>query len=349
MNTHPITAEILESSAAGYASAASALLLESGAPSLPDGWGSVEWKSHLKQRILEIATAVRVNEPQLFARRVNWLRRAVRARGANESDLRTAIESIRAALDNELPDEMKGAVEQPIALALAEFDLDVEPEAAILRSDTPLGRLAIQYLATCLEARTTDATQLILNQLETGVAAAEIYSGVLLPAQRETGRLWHLGDVSISEERVVSETTRTVMNLIVHLYAPKTSNGRTVVAASVAGNAHDIGIRALANLFQLDGWRSVFLGANVPATEIAYAAQAFDADLLLINATLTTQLGSTAEILEKVRQVAASTKVLVGGLAFEEVPNLWRQLGADGYAADIDSALKLGNALTGFR
>jgi len=135
------------------------------------------------------------------------------------------------------------------------------------------------------------------------------------------------------------------MALIVHQYAPPIVAGQTVVAASVAGNAHDIGLRALSNLFRLAGWRSIFLGANTPSTEIALAAQAFDAHLVLLSATLTTQLGTLKPVIEKIRKIANNSKILIGGLALEDSPNLWKQLGADGYAADIKSAVETGTSL----
>lgn len=341
-DTNSLTAEILETSASGYASAASVLLHQATDRSIPAGWGSAEWKSHLTQRILELATAVRVNEPGLFARRINWLRRAVRARGSDESDIRAALDSIRAALDQELPDNLKITVEQPIRLALEAFESDVEPEEAALDGSTPEGKLGLQYLTACLEAQSEQATKLILDALDAGMTPESVYADVLLPSQQEIGQLWHVGDVTVTEERLVSETTRAVMTLIVHQYAPTPSVGHTVIAASVAGNAHDIGLRALSHLFRLAGWRSIFLGANTPSTEIAYAAQAFDSDLILLSATLTTQLATLGAVIEKIRQVASGSKILIGGLALEDSPELWKTLGADGYAENVRSAVKIG-------
>lgn len=343
---NPLAAEILEASATGYASAASMMLQQDkGAGTVPDGWGSSEWKAHLRQRILELATAIRVNKPELLARRMSWLRRAVKARGAPESDLRAALESIQLALDKELPESLKLSVAQPIQLALESFESELEPEAAALDASTPAGRLGLEYLTACLEARSEDAIALILNALEKDMSPEDVYADVLLPAQREIGQLWHVGDVSISEERMVSETTRSVMTLIVHQYSPPLESGPTVISASVAGNAHDIGLRALANLFRLAGWRSIFLGASTPSLEIGHAAQAFDADLILLSATLTTQLSTLTAVIDKIHQIASHTRILVGGLALDDSPELWKEIGADAYAGDIRSAVEVGASL----
>ena len=335
---NPIVAELLEASAAGFASAASVRLQESTQPASLT-WPNAEWKAHLTQRILELATAVRVEEPALFTRRVTWLRRAMKARGADESLLRAALESLRDALKEELPAPLCAAVEDPIRLALESLDQEVEPDIQALDGATTTGRLGLKYLHACLEANTEDAKAMIMKALDDGLAPRDAYSKVLLPAQQEIGQLWHVGDVSVGEERLVSATTRELMTLIVDRYAPQPDDKRTVVLASVAGNAHDIGLRAVGDQFRLGGWRVIFLGADMPAEEIARAANSFDAGLIVLSATLTTHLRNLGATIEHVRQLAAGARILVGGLALTDAPDLWQQLGADGYARSIDEAV----------
>ncbi|HUO66786.1 MAG TPA: cobalamin-dependent protein, partial [Gammaproteobacteria bacterium] len=156
---------------------------------------------------------------------------------------------------------------------------------------------------------------------------------------------WHVGDVSIAEERVVSETTRDLMALIVAKYAPPQPGQGTLIAAAVETNAHDIGLRAVADLFRLAGWRCLFLGANVPAAEIARAAEIFAVDLVVLNATLATQLKALGQAIATIHSIAPGRPILVGGLAFEGMPQLWKQLRADAYAPTVTSAVSVGAEL----
>jgi MerR family transcriptional regulator, light-induced transcriptional regulator len=336
-----IAAEMLEASAAGYAAAALALF----ASPETSGVDRATWKGHLVQRVLELAAAVRVAEPALFARRVAWLRRAAEARGVGEHELRRSLESLRAALQRELPDAIQPAVAPALELAAGAFAQPVTREPAELDGTDTLDRLALRYLATCLEGEPERAAALVLAEIANGLAPATAYTHVLLAAQREVGQLWHTGEVSIAEERLVTETTRELMALIAGQHAPRTAGGRTVIAASVSGNAHDMGLRAAADLFRIAGWRCLYLGANVPAAELARAADIFGADLVLLSATLETHLKPLGDAIAALRRGAPRSKVLVGGRAFEDAPQLAQQLGADAYAAAIDDAVAAGNAL----
>jgi methanogenic corrinoid protein MtbC1 len=344
IDLNDVAAELLEASAAGYASAALAEL-RPGAAEGPPLADAASWKTHLTQRVLELAAAVRVKEPKLFARRIEWLRRAAQARGAGEPELKRALQSLRTAVQRELPDNLRPSVAPALDLALGAFDHAPAAGALALDAAKPNDRLALRYLALCLDGKPQAAAELVLDELERGATPATLYTEVLIAAEKEIGELWHVGDINIAEEHLVSETTREVMALIVARQAPREPTGPGLIAASVAGNAHDIGLRAVADLFRLAGWRSLFLGANVPAADIARAAKSFEVELVVLSATLATQLQPLGEAIETIRTLAPGRKVLVGGLAFEGLPELWRQLGADAHAQTIDGAVALGAAL----
>jgi methanogenic corrinoid protein MtbC1 len=297
------------------------------------------------QRVLELAAAVRIDQPSLFAQRIAWLRRAALARGNGDEHLRAALLGLRAALVQELPEQLRQTVAPSLDLALKAFDSKLAPAVAALDAHKPTDRLALAYLTACLEGMPQRAMKLVLDELDRGLSPTAAYTEVLLAAQKEIGELWHVGDVSVAEERIVSETTRDLMALIVAKHAAPQARGHALVAAAVTGNTHDIGLRAVADLFQIAGWRSLFLGANVPATEIARAANTFGVDLVVLNATLATQLKSLGEAIATIKTEAPGRKVLVGGLAFDGLPELWRELGADGYAATIATAVARGESL----
>jgi methanogenic corrinoid protein MtbC1 len=307
--------------------------------------GAAAWKLHLVQRILELAAAVRVGEPTLFAQRINWLRRAALARGADEGELRRAIACLATALEQELPADLHAAVTPALHAGIATFDTPLQADASTLDAARTSDRLALQYLAKCLEGATREAIRIVLAAVERGIPAATVYTEVLLAAQKEIGELWHVGDISVAEEHLVSETTRDLMALLAARYAPLEDDGRCLVAAAVAGNAHDLGLRAATELFRLAGWRCLFLGADLPDAEVARAAETFGAHLVLLNATLATQLRPLGDTIDTIRALAPGRKILVGGLAFKGTTELWRKLGADALAQTIEQAVARGEEL----
>jgi methanogenic corrinoid protein MtbC1 len=118
--------------------------------------------------------------------------------------------------------------------------------------------------------------------------------------------------------------------------------GRTMVATSVAGELHELGIRMVADFFEMDGWDTYYLGANTPAASVVQAAAERKAEVLGISATMTFHLHAVEELITLARKTAGwNTKIMVGGYPFHLEPDLWRQLGADLYAADAQQAIYL--------
>ncbi len=208
--------------------------------------------------------------------------------------------------------------------------------------------MALKYIGACLEGDTKRAIGFVMDAASEGMSLATIYLEVLLPAEREIGRMWHGAEASVAEERVVSETTRRLMAILSYENSPSDTMGKTVLAAAVASNAHDIGIRAVADLFEVAGWRVISLGANVPPADVASASKFFEADLVVLAATLTTQLKQLQATIEAIRGVRGdAVKILVGGNVFSDAPELWKELGADAHASGVEEAVEAGTQALG--
>ncbi len=299
------------------------------------------------QRLLELAAALRIDSPEAFTSRVVWQHNAFLARGREAGDLRTALTCLRATLVAELPDVASQPASQYVDEALSILDAGVALEACELDPSDPAGALALNYIAACLEGDPRRAIELVIDAYAETESLETIYLDVIFPAMREIGRMWHGAEASIAEERIVSETTRRLMALLTHGRARVGDSGRTVVSAAVAGNAHDMGVRAVADFFDSAGWRSLCLGADVPAGDVAGAAQFFGADLVVLATTLTTQLKNLQATIAALRASSGEdVSILVGGLALANAPDLWQRLGADGYAG-AGEAVEIGRELVG--
>jgi methanogenic corrinoid protein MtbC1 len=159
--------------------------------------------------------------------------------------------------------------------------------------------------------------------------------------------MWHANEISVAEEHFVSATTKAVMAQLMTRAEMMPRNGKTMLAAAVAGNQIDIGLQAVADFFEMDGWRAIQLGANVPTVDIVRAVDDFEADLLGLTASQSVQLQTVCTTIASVRsaQRGQDIKIIVGGFAFSGSEHLAQQLGADGYAPDPSTAVELGKRL----
>jgi methanogenic corrinoid protein MtbC1 len=234
-----------------------------------------------------------------------------------------------------------------LAAALARLpQMPLSPPSYLDDSDPYVG-IAQQYLDHLLKGNRLAASHLVLDAVaQRGVPVRDIYLHVFQPCQYEIGRLWQMNQISVAQEHFCTAATQLVMSQLYPFIFATPKCGRRLVAACVGQELHEIGLRMVADLFELEGWDTLYLGANTPAHSIAAIAADHAPDVLALSATMTFHLPNVAEVIEHVRRRPGSPpKILVGGYPFNLAPDLWREVGADGYAPDAEGAIALANQL----
>jgi methanogenic corrinoid protein MtbC1 len=339
-NANQMAAEILERGASGFGLRAAEHFLGSN----PDNEGlpARDWQHHLSQRVLELSAAIAANDPEVFLSRIVWSRGAFAARGLGDDQLRESLISLNATVCDGLPEGARDCARSFLRSALDAVETELEPEDSLLDTIQPHHRLALEYLQTVLGGNVVAGMQIILDEIDTELSVADAITEVLLPAQREVGRLWHQDLITVAEEHLVTSTTQRLLAVATSRAEAIADNGMTVVSAAVNGNIHDVGIRAIAYLLEMAGWRSICLGGDVPKSQLPAAIQFFNADVVLLSCALATQIRDLRDSIATIRsQADHPLRVYVGGNAFDASPELWKHLGADGYAADAKGAVEL--------
>ena len=104
--------------------------------------------------------------------------------------------------------------------------------------------------------------------------------------------MWLTGEINVAEEHFASHTTKMVLAQLLSRAPLQPPRGKTLLAAAVAGNRHDIGLYVVADFFEMAGWRTIQLGADVPIVDLVQAVECFEVDLLALSASLNVQLAT---------------------------------------------------------
>lgn len=208
--------------------------------------------------------------------------------------------------------------------------------------DRPLPPEAIRYLELVLDHQLDEAGRLIDSYLERNWTVMEIYMQIFQPVMWEVGRRWETGDMDVSEEHFCSEVTQAIMSKVIAGIPTPKNHARVFVGFSVSGELHDIGIQMVCDLLLLKGWRAVFHGNNLPIASVLKEIRDHRADVVGISASMSYHVNSAANMIQVIRtsELPRALKIVVGGRVFNQEPELWRQVGADGYASDAARAVE---------
>jgi methanogenic corrinoid protein MtbC1 len=211
----------------------------------------------------------------------------------------------------------------------------------------PLEHEARTYLRSLLQADRIAASQIINKAMQSGSNIKDIYIFIFQASQHEIGRLWQTNQINVAQEHYCTAATQVIMSqLYPHVFStPKI--GHRLVATCVNGDLHELGIRMVADFFEIEGWDTYFLGANTPVKSLLQSISQYQAELLCISATINFNVGALSELVAAVRKSpdASKIKIMVGGRPFNIALDLWSKIGADGSAADARVAIARGLSL----
>jgi methanogenic corrinoid protein MtbC1 len=308
-----------------------------------------------RQRCLEdaqfhlsfLAQAVQLERAEIFGEYIAWAKVMLSRRGIPAEDLARHLALLREILVAELPGEVSAFAAQAIdrcLVAMPQMPLEIP---SFLDSAAPLADLARDYLGLLLRGDRQRASQRILAAAQSGTPVRLIYLEVFQRAQREVGLLWQTNEITVAQEHYCTAATQMIMSQLYPLIFTGEKSSGTLVATSVAGDLHEIGVRMVSDLFEMDGWNTYYLGASTPAPAIVQALVERRAQILAISATLAFHVAAVQSLVAQVRASAAcrAVKILVGGYPFNLTPGLWREIGADGHARDADAAIALARRL----
>jgi MerR family transcriptional regulator, light-induced transcriptional regulator len=190
------------------------------------------------------------------------------------------------------------------------------------------------------------AQQVVAAAQAAGTDATSIYLQIFAPSMMTIGELWEKNELSVAEEHLATEITERLIGQLSPSFNPQHAaeeRGR-VVMGCVAGERHVLGLRMLADLFRQQGWRVLYLGADVPSQDWVRLVTRFNADLVAISAGAERHETQLRELIGALRRARPELEVLIGGSCFDRDPELWRKVGATQYHPNALTAVTLATA-----
>ncbi len=201
------------------------------------------------------------------------------------------------------------------------------------------------YLKFILEGDKKNSRRVIEEAIKSGVPAIDIYYHVFYPTMVKTGELWQKNKISVAREHMITATTQ---NIIASLYPlifkdlaeQENSRGKILIACP-GEELHELGIRMLADIWELEGWDVTYLGSNIPARFITDSLIEENHDILALSNSISFNLKYSKETIEKAKAAGYRGFTVVGGRVFNVDPTLKDYVGADYHGSDFYQAVQI--------
>ena len=181
-----------------------------------------------------------------------------------------------------------------------------QPEARLESIITKLIGFTIEMNVDAFEAVLED--QILQNGIDYTITK------VIFPFYERISLLWVTTHINPAQEHLVSNIIRQKLVVGIEKATCSVKQNKTVVLFLPEYEFHELGLLYANFLFKSRGFQILYLGANVPATDVIYVAKEKKPDLFLMHLTLIPGQINVEKYFSKLSQSIQPTPILVSGL-----------------------------------
>lgn len=185
--------------------------------------------------------------------------------------------------------------------------------------------LALEMLLSRLDRFDMAGIHDLLQSVRFELSPRELLISFFLPLMREIGGRVADKELNVAQEHLISSLVRDELGSLYQKVFPQETPRKKplkTVLATREGDLHELSLLMAAIFCRLHGHETFYLGANMPAKDLAEACQEFRADILVLSLSA---LPSAREIISPSRFVqhldrslTLKTQFLLGGSAAKE-------------------------------
>jgi MerR family transcriptional regulator, light-induced transcriptional regulator len=209
-------------------------------------------------------------------------------------------------------DDLKNLLREDASCAPNPIALDTSTEKTSPESNT--SKILVEALKAIQEL---DGPELhrILGSANVLLGQQGLLQDIIIPLTREIGSRWENGSLTMAHEHFTSSILRTFLGNSAKPYTHSV-NAPNLIVATPAGQLHELGAVIVAVAATSKGWKITYLGANLPAAEIAGAARQTRAKAVALSLIYPPDDPNIRRELELLREyLPESTEILAGGQA----------------------------------
>lgn len=177
------------------------------------------------------------------------------------------------------------------------------------------------YLDALLEGNRVKCSTTVNDFLQERASIKDLYEEVLKVSLYQVGELWEANKISVANEHIATAITEGILNELFMKLTPQKKFNKKVVVACVENEQHQVGVKMVADIFELQGWDSYFLGNGIPLSELKRYINEVSPDIIAISLSIYFNYANFLKMVKQIKAEFPSILILVGGQAFSNKKN----------------------------
>ena len=293
-------------------------------PELIGGNANIElMHSNHHNHVQFLTTVLYLNGFRLLASVVPWVYHTYRQHGFSFEYFPVVLSAWKQAVNKEIQPELTAEIIPVYDWMINQHEKIISLLHSLAPSkDQELPDSASSFLYSLLKRDTAGAVAIATQKTHSEEGLRHFYNETLHPAMYEVGDKWARCEISVAEEHMATAVAQNVIATLQTKATNKTGQrGRAIITAAT-NEQHELGSRIAAHVFENDGWEVIYLGANMPLSDLTHLARRVRPRFIGISVAMPYHLQHVKRVEEFFKSDAelAQIKIMVSGIVFRLFP-----------------------------
>lgn len=173
-----------------------------------------------------------------------------------------------------------------------------------------------RYLAALLAGDRKECGRLVGDLLNSEIDIKDLYTGLFQKSLYRVGELWEENRISVATEHIATAITEGLLTQLYPRIFATDHCGKKAIITCMVNEYHQVGGKMVADIFELNGWDTNFLGANISLDELLAQIDHIKPDIVGLSLSLSANINQLLRAAEGVRASFPQLDIFCGGQAF---------------------------------
>jgi MerR family transcriptional regulator, light-induced transcriptional regulator len=176
----------------------------------------------------------------------------------------------------------------------------------------------LHYLNALLDGDKEQCLNIVNSLIEQNISVKEIYLELFQRSMYRIGQMWEKERCSIADEHVATRITEAMIEFVANKYLNVNKANKLALITCIDKEYHELGARMVAGFLETLGWKTIFIGANIPQEEILFLIRKKQPDIVGISSSFYINIKRLLDLLDKVKAEFPNQEIIVGGQSLSE-------------------------------
>lgn len=174
-----------------------------------------------------------------------------------------------------------------------------------------------EYLRSLIEGNKSNCCRIVFDLLDDGTDIKSLYKYLFHNSLYEVGVMWENNEISVSVEHIATAITESILARIYPKLPVANNSGKKAIISCTPDEFHQVGGRIVADVFEMHGWDTYFLGANTPVNELLKLIDKKEPDVVGLSVSIYFNMNNCVHAVQNIRRSFPNIDIILGGQAFQ--------------------------------